>query len=285
MERFAPFALLTAQMTRRRVLRSIFLLSTCAALPCALHAQWNDSLLKPFVMDHRGARTSPADVSFLLDAPAGKTGFVRIQGGHLVKPDGSRLRLWGVHLTDWSRGSVLLPEKDDIPMWANTLARYGVNCVRLHFLDLDAPRGIIAADGTDSQRFDALQLDRLDFLVSEFKRRGIYVDLNLNVGRSYKPGDGVPDVDRIRWGKGLVLFDPRLIALQKDYARQLLTHRNPYTNTEYRNEPAVAIVEILNENGLYVGFRSATTRRWPSRPISRSPSTSTWPATSRTRSA
>jgi len=234
------------------------MLFTCAALPRALHAQWNDNLLKPFVMDHRAARTSPADVSFLLDAPAGKTGFVRIRDGHLVKPDGSRLRLWGVHLTDWSRGSVLLPEKDDIPMWAATLARYGINCVRLHFLDLDAPRGIIAADGTDSQRFDAQQLDRLDFLVSELKRRGIYVDLNLNVGRSYKPGDGVPDVDRIRWGKGLVLFDPRLIALQKDYARQLLTHRNPYTNTEYRNEPAVAIVEILNENGLYVGFNAPT---------------------------
>ena len=230
----------------------------CAGLPCAVHAQWNDSLLKPFVMDHRAARTSPADVSFLLDAPAGKGGFVRIQGGHLVKPDGSRLRLWGVHLTDWSRGSVLLPSKEDIPMWAATLARYGINCVRLHFLDLDAPRGIIAADGTDSQRFDAHQLDRLDFLVSELKRRGIYVDLNLNVGRSYKPGDGVADADKIRWGKGLVLFDPRLIALEKDYARQLLTHRNPYTNTEYRNEPAVAIVEILNENGLYVGFNAPT---------------------------
>ena len=254
----APSAPLPGQITRRHVLLSIFTLFTCAAFPGAVHAQWNDSLLKPFAMDHRAARTSPADVSFLLDAPAGKNGFERIQGGHLVKLDGSRLRLWGVHLTDWSRGSVLLPSKEDVPMWAATLARFGVNCVRLHFLDLDAPRGIIAAEGTDSQRFDAQQLDRLDVLVSELKGRGIYLDLNLNVGRYYKPGDGVTDADRIRWGKGLVLFDPRLIALQKDYARQLLTHRNPYTNIEYRNEPAVAIVEILNENGLYVGFNAPT---------------------------
>ena len=235
-------------------MRTCLLILVLAIQPVALHAQGNDSLLTPFVMDHRAATTSPADVSFLLDAPAGKNGFVRVQDGHLVKGDGSRLRLWGVHLTDWSRGSVLLPPKEDTPMWASTLARYGVNCVRLHFLDLDAPRGIIAAGMPDSRRFDAEQLDRLDFLVAELKKRGIYVDLNLNVGRSYRAGDSVPDFERIRWGKGLTLFDARLIGLEKEYARQLLTHVNPYTGNDYRSEPAVAILEILNENGLWVGF-------------------------------
>ncbi len=226
--------------------------------PAFLFAQWDDGLLKPYVMNHRAAASSPADVSFLLEAPAGKDGFVRVQDGHLVKGNGARLRLWGVHLTDWSRGSILLPPKEDIPIWAGTLARFGINCVRLHFLDLDAPRGIVAGGGADSRSFDPDQLDRLDRLVFELKQRGIYVDLNLNVGHSYKAGDGVKDFDKIRWGKGLTLYDPRLIELEKEYARQILTHVNPYTKTEYRNEPAVAIVEILNENGLWVGFRAPT---------------------------
>ena len=138
-------------------------------------------------------------------------------------------------------------------MWAATLARYGINCVRLHFIDLDAPRGLVAA-GSDSRSFDPQQLDRLDFLVAELKKRGIYVDLNLNVGRSYRAGDSVPDFDRIRWAKGMTLFDPRLIELQKEYARKILTHVNPYTGLAYRDEPAVAIVEILNENAVWVGF-------------------------------
>jgi hypothetical protein len=246
-------------MTRSRRAVSIggLLLSLLAA---AGFGQWDDAVLKPFVMNHREGASSPsslADVSFLLDPPAGRGGFLRIQGGHLVTPNGKRMRLWGVHFTDWSRGSVELPPKEDIPMWAGTLARFGVNCVRLHFLDLAAPRGIIAA-GNDSRSFDPQQLDRLDFLVAELKKRGIYVDLNLNVGRSYKAGDGVQDYDKIQWGKGLILFDPRLIELQKEYARQLLTHLNPYTRTEYRNEPVVAIVEIANENGLYLGFRAPT---------------------------
>jgi hypothetical protein len=209
-------------------------------------------------MDHRAGGSSLADVSFLLDAPAGKDGFIRLRDGHFVKPDGRRIRFWGVHFTDWSRGSVELPPKEDAPMWAAALARFGVNLVRLHFLDLPSPRGILDSSRNDSRSFDAQQLDRLDFLFSELKRRGIYADLNLNVGRSYKSGDGVQDFDKIQWGKGLTLFDPRLIELQKEYARQLLTHVNPYTGLEYRNDPAIAIVEILNENGLYLGFRAPT---------------------------
>ena len=221
--------------------------------PAAAAAQGRDSSLVPFTIEHRAADSTSLDLSFLLDAPAGKHGFVRVRDGHLARGDGARLRLWGIHLTDWSRGSVLLPPKEDVPLWASTLARYGINCVRLHFIDLDAPRGLIAA-GTDSRSFDPQQLDRLDFLVAELKKRGIYIDLNLNVGRSYRAGDSVPDFDRIRWAKGMTLYDPRLIELQKEYARKILTHVNPYTGLAYRDDPAVAIVEILNENAVWVGF-------------------------------
>ncbi len=234
----------------KSIVMGLWLVPTCG------FSQWDDSLLRPFVMDHRAANASSVDLSFLLEGPAGKEGFIRVQNGHFVKGNGQRIRFWGVHLTDWSKGSVLLPPKEDIPMWVGTLARFGVNMVRLHFLDLPAPRGIISAAGDDSRSFDAQQLDRLDFLVSELKKRGIYMDLNLNVGRSYKAGDNVKDYDKIQWGKGLTLFDPRLIELEKEYAKALLTHQNPYTKTEYRNEPAIAIVEILNENGIGIGFRS-----------------------------
>ena len=71
-------------------------------------AQGRDSLLVSFTMEHRAADSSSLDLSFLLDAPAGKHGFVRVRDGHLARGDGARLRLWGIHLTDWSRGSVLL---------------------------------------------------------------------------------------------------------------------------------------------------------------------------------
>jgi hypothetical protein len=234
---------------------TLFILLVAASFPPFLAA---DGGMKPFTLDHRGGAASVIDLSFLLDAPAGKHGFARIAGGHLVAGDGKRLRLWGVNITEWSKGSTMFPSKEDAPMWAATLARFGVNCVRLHFLDLAAPRGLIDDARDDTRSFNADQLDRLDFWIAELKKRGVYTNLNLNVGRSYKAGDGVKDADKIRWAKGLTLYDPRLIELQKDYAKQLLTHYNPYTKTEYRNEPAIVTVEMVNENALYIGFRAPT---------------------------
>lgn len=217
--------------------------------------------MQPFTMNHRAGAGSHVDLSFLLDPPAGRDGFVTVQDGHLVKPDGARLRLWGVNITDWSPDSVLIPAKPDAPLYAATLARFGVNCVRLHFLDLPAPRGLIDATRDDTQHFDPDQLDRLDFWIAELKKRGIYCDLNLMVGRSYKAGDGVAHPEAIGWAKGLAYFDPRLIALQKGYARQILTHYNPYTGAEYRHEPAIVIIELVNENSLVESWYGGSLRR------------------------
>jgi hypothetical protein len=214
--------------------------------------------LVPFVVDHRAgfATHSPVDVSFLLDAPAGKYGFVHATAGHLVTGDGQRIRLWGVNITEWSPGSTQIPSKQDAPLWAATLARYGINCVRLQFLDLLAPRGLIAAGRSDTRAFDPDQLDREDFFLAELEKRGIYIDFNLLVGRPFKASDGVADADRIHEGaKGISLYDKTLIELQKDYARQLLIHVNPYTGRSYSSDPAVAIIEINNENAIWLGFR------------------------------
>lgn len=85
-------------------------------LPVCAFSHWDNSLLRPFVMNHWKTSGSIIDLSFLHEGPAGKDGFIRVQDGHLAKPDGSRMRFWGVHLTDWSPGSVLLPPKENVPM-------------------------------------------------------------------------------------------------------------------------------------------------------------------------
>lgn len=234
-------------------------IATLAAAALISAQNTNSPQLQPFVVDHRGAQAtpSPVDISFLLDPPAGKYGFIHAAGGHLVDGSGQRVRLWGVNLTEWSPGSTMIPSKADAPMWAATLARYGVNCVRLQFLDLPAPRGLIAANRNDTRVFDPEQLDREDFFIAELEKRGIYIDFNLLVGRPFKAGDGVTDADKLHEGaKAVSLYDKTLIELQKEYARQLLTHVNPYTKRSYAQDPAVAIVEINNENAIWLGFPS-----------------------------
>lgn len=231
--------------------------------------------LQPFVIDHEHNSGSPLDVRFLLDKTAGEHGFIRIEKGHFVKGNGERFRCWGVDLGGWTPGSALLPPKESAETYAASLSRLGVNCVRLHFLDLNdaaqpvhgqggaapngetmkepisnRPAGLIDSSRNDTKSFNPEQLDRLDYLVYQLKIHGIYVDLNLNVGRTYKEGDGVPDPNEIGNAKAMTYFGPELIARQKEYARDLISHVNAYTHTSYANEPAVAVVEMVNENSL-----------------------------------
>ncbi|MCL4795500.1 MAG: hypothetical protein KJZ84_13130 [Bryobacteraceae bacterium] len=187
-----------------------------------------------------------ADLSFLLDAPAGRDGFITIRDGRLADGAGRRFRLWGVNFSFTAN----LPDKQNAPLVAAHLARFGINSVRVHHLDWRTPRGIIDSAHPDSRHLHPEMLDRLHFLIAELKKRGIYTNLNLNVARAFQVDDGVKDADQLGFAKGVTYFDERMIELQQEYARQLLEPVNPYTGLALKDDPAIAIVEILNENSL-----------------------------------
>lgn len=192
------------------------------------------------------ARGTAVDVSGLSVGPAGATGRVTIDDGHFVDGSGQRIRFLGTNLTF----DDAFPPKEVAPEIARRMAALGINVVRFHHLDGQyAPRGIWDPAFDDHQHMDAGQLDRLDWLISQLKQQGIYANINLHVSRSLGPGDGFPDPElRPRYDKGVGNFEPRMIELQKQYARDLLTHVNPYTGTAYVDEPCVAMVEITNED-------------------------------------
>ena len=223
---------------------AVVIVMLCASVVVAAEVE-----LKPYQIDWSKTGESVVDMSDFLQAPAGKDGFVRVEGQHLVKPDGQRFRIWGVNLTSQN----CFPPKELAPLIAGDLARFGVNCVRLHHMDgYWSP--LYDRKSNDTAEFVADALDRLDYFIAELKKRGIYTNLNLNVSRQYKPGDGVRDAELLGYGKSATYFNPRLIELQHDYARKLLTHRNGYTGNEYRHEPAVATVELVNENSVLEGW-------------------------------
>lgn len=229
-----------------------------------------DVPLAPYVIDHPGRTESRIDMRALLDGPAGKHGFITVRNGHFVFADGRRFRCWGVNLTGWALGSALLPPHREAEIYAESLAKLGVNCVRFHFLDMrkastmregetasgekapvtHTPSGLIDSNHDDSRHFDPEQLDRLHYFYAQLKKNGIYIDFNLNVGRRWFKGDGVPDYDLIGVAKGVTNFGPELIERQKEYARMLLGATNPYTGMRYADDPAVMIVEIVNENSI-----------------------------------
>ena len=134
------------------------------------------------------------------------------------------------------------------------MAKFGLNAVRFHFLDSTwgTPR-LINYESGDWRNWNADTLDRLDYFIARLKEHGIYADLNLLVARRFGVGDGVDaTVNQLDWktAHAVGFFHAPHMKAQKRYARQLLAHRNPYTKLAYVEDPAVALVEINNENGL-----------------------------------
>jgi hypothetical protein len=212
----------------------------------------------PFVIPGLTTPTpgSVVDVSWLNDPPAGGHGYVRAREGHFVDGRGHRLRFLASNFTFGS----CFPDHEVVDKLAARLASLGINCIRFHHTDNQAaPQGIWKAGTAKKNEFDPNQLDRLDYFIAALKRHGIYADINLHISRNYWEGEDFPDglaSNRERqeklpnYGKALDKINDQMIRMQRDYARALLTHLNPYTRTSYSKEPGVAIVEINNENSL-----------------------------------
>lgn len=225
--------------------------------PMPDHNTWPE-----FVIAGEDTTSGPTDLSYLIEKPAGAKGFIHIKDGHLADGAGNRWRIWGTNLT----GRTCLPPMHLAPVLARHLAKYAINCVRLHFMDIRWPNGLLIrsrqwhprqpgdlpqrSQDEDTRSLDPEALARLDYFIACLKEQGIYVDLNLNVARPFTEADGVPQADRLGYAKAITYFDPRLIELQKEYAAQLLGHVNPFTGNAYANEPAVALVELVNENSI-----------------------------------
>lgn len=196
-----------------------------------------------------GPLQGPLDLSSFLDPPAGKHGFLQAEeDGHFYFEDGTRARFLGINL----QPPQALPTHEEAELFAERLAQLGFNLVRLHHLDAPwAAPNLFDPNFNDTQHFSKESLDRLDYFIAQLKSRGIYIYLDLLVSREFKSGDKVPGYLKLsRGAKGAALYNHRLIELQKKYAHDLLTHKNPYTKKKLIEEAAIVMMEIANENSL-----------------------------------
>ena len=205
--------------------------------------------------------SSLVDFSFLLDAPAGKQGFVKAEpDGHFYFSDtGKRVRFWGMTVA----ADHVDIEKEKIKMVVDVLARGGCNLLRLHELDNRGAekynlvrRSLIDEsfpNDSDSRHFDPEYRDRVDYWIACAKEKGMYVYLVLRGYRTFRENDGVPKANKLdRAARPYSMFNGRMIELQKEYAREwLFDHINPYTGIPNGLDPAVAMIEIENEDSIF----------------------------------
>ncbi|MEM2089233.1 MAG: hypothetical protein QXF52_11315, partial [Thermoproteota archaeon] len=217
----------------------------------------------PFYLPWDDCEETVVSMGSRLRKPAGSLGHVYVGGdGHLYV-DGERIKFLGVNIC----GGAAFPEKDEAEKISARLAKFGVNTVRFHHMEAGWESFNIFDKASGGTRFlsrDAL--DRLDYFISKLKENGIYVDLNLLVSRRFISADGLPrEVESVDWKDQQVLgfFMDEVEELEKEYARQLLTHLNPYTGMTYVEDPAIAFIEIVNEQGLLHSWLGGVIDRLP----------------------
>ncbi len=192
--------------------------------------------------------TFPAiSASDLLDKPAGKAGPVVVRDGHFYTGD-KRIRFWGVNIAF----AACFPTHEQADAVAARLATFGINAVRLHHMDNHPfPSGIWADAACEKISPEAIE--RLDYFIAALARHGIYSNINLHVSREWSKKHNWPAADQLPdFDKMIDVFNPDLLAANKQYAKDLLTHVNKYTHKRYADDPAVCIVEINNEDSLFL---------------------------------
>jgi hypothetical protein len=207
----------------------------------------------PFALGLRPSPKPLVDFSCLLDAPAGKHGFVKAENGHFVFADGTPARFWAMNV---HANITLFPTKDQAERVATTLARYGVNLVRLHLMEY------VLADPNIKDRRALVskeQLDKFDYFIKCLKDKGIYILLDSVTGQSTGLRDfaGVVDNDKCNSHRPWSYFDPVLKARAKEYMAALLTHVNIHTGKRLADEPAVAMLTIINEQTAFFDWELA----------------------------
>ncbi len=185
------------------------------------------------------------DLRSLNEEVAGEHGMVRLSedGNSFVHGDGEPIRFWAV--LGMAQSKV---EMEDLKWSARFLAKRGVNIVRTFGALYPKAAGSKVTD------VDEEELDRVFKHVAALKTAGIYVAISplwpssCNVQESWGVNGGGAQTPAN--ANSMVFLDPAMQEGYRAWLRALYTRPNPYTGVKLADEPAVAIIQLLNEDSL-----------------------------------
>ena len=187
------------------------------------------------------------DLSWLNEDVAGQSGFVARSGDQFVLGNGEPVRFWGA-VVDASASFASMRDQ------ARFMAKRGINVVRYHsnLFQNDAPR----MSETNMDKVNDIQR-----MVAAFKASGIYTKIShfFVLGLRIHPDWGIPGYDTAftqandRAPFANMYWSDSMTAAYRQWMRDLFTTPNPYhpEGAPLAEDPAVAIVELQNEDNLF----------------------------------
>ena len=150
-------------------------------------------------------------------------------------------RFYGVNIC----GGANFAKKDVAEKFVRQLRLRGYNALRLHHHD-----GGLVEGSPDGTTINPAQLGRMDALLAACGREGVYVTTDLFVSRKVprravgQDADGFVGQDEY---KALVLVSDAAFSNLCAFARQWMTHVNPFTGMRWADDPALAFLAVVNE--------------------------------------
>jgi hypothetical protein len=221
-------------------------------------AQWQQSILPD--------KVSPIDLSFLNEdstgkgLPAGNHGFIKTKEDQLMFEDGVPAKFWGANL----QANALFKTTDaNISLHAKRIAQLGFNLVRIHHHDSMWVSQNIFKTVKDTLVLSPTSVRKLDLWINSLKQEGVYVWLDLHVGRAFTVNDGIVNFNDFAKGKkraeakGFNYYNTSIQDRMQGFNEDYLNHVNPYTKLAYKNDPAIVGLLLSNENDLSTHFGNA----------------------------
>ena len=199
--------------------------------------------------------------------PAGQRGWLRMEGDHFVwEKTGERTQLWGLNPLK-PDGSV---DREYLAQSAEQMARLGMNLCRFHaFAKPNRPKMwahmLKIQDVEDGMQFDKTHMPLFDYGYAKMREHGIYHGWSVVYGWYPTPADKErliaydEAITQLRHGGSFyhlhgVMPDVQDLIIQ--FHVKLLNHVNPHTGLRYADDPALAFVELQNEDNIFLQMRN-----------------------------
>jgi len=175
---------------------------------------------------------------------------MKVQNGVLVYDDASQdeVALFGASLGTGYFGYITILGKYGLPLNSTTLhnevddnmdriVRMGADLIRIHIQASD-----LADENGDL--VSTVFLDALDYQIYQTAQRGLYIHLTtlLELNTFYISDSFLINRPKEEW-----IVDPDIISKSQTFITNLLNRTNPYTGVKYKDDPAIAIIELIGE--------------------------------------
>jgi len=189
------------------------------------------------------------DLSYLNEDVAGQDGYLKTRDSDFYLANGQKTKFWAANA---GPGIWKLDDQSHVYL-AKHLAKHGVNMVRVH-------GGVY---GRSDPSVNMQRLRRLQHMVWALKQEGIYTKISFYFPAWFRLDDWHRQGER--WPFMLLFFDEDMQKIYFNWARVLLATPSPYTQIPLGQDPAVAIVEIQNEDSHFFytfNKKNAPPKRW-----------------------